>query len=153
MALSTNRPFLHIIIIIIHIFLFCTATANLCACFPLKPIGFYITGQVSDILKVPFSNPFASYSGGFIISANIDNREAIQVCTKQPLIEGLSHYKLSRDSYYICRYPYSLLKGYISKSLFLKAEPRNQKEKCCPWDSNQGPLVQHACITAQDTCL
>ena len=35
-----NRPFLHIIIIIIiHIFLFRRATANLCACFSLKPIG------------------------------------------------------------------------------------------------------------------
>ena len=43
---------------------------------------------------------------GFIISANIDDREAIQVHAKQPLTEGLSCYKLSRDSYYIHGYPY-----------------------------------------------
>ena len=39
--------------------------------------------------------------GGFIILANTDNHEAIQVHAKQPLTEGLSRYKLSRDSYYI----------------------------------------------------
>ena len=42
---------------------------------------------------------------------------------------------------------------YIYAVAIYKKEPRNEKEKCCPWDSNQGPLVQHACITAHDTCL
>ena len=68
LALGTNRPFLHIIVIIIHIiFLFCRANANLCTCFSLKPIGvcFYITDQLCDILKVSFSNPFASYRWWF----------------------------------------------------------------------------------------
>ena len=48
---------------------------------------------------------------GFVTSANIDDREAIQVHTKQLLMERLSHYKLSRASYYIHGYPYGLLKG------------------------------------------
>ena len=48
---------------------------------------------------------------GYIISANIDDPEAIQVRTKQPLTEGLSCYKLFRGSYYIRGHPYSLLKG------------------------------------------
>ena len=73
--------------------------------------AFYITGQVCDILKVPFLTCLQVTGSSFIISANIDNREAIQVHVKQPLTEGLLCYKLSRDSYYIRGYPYSLLKG------------------------------------------
>ena len=84
--------------------------------FPLKPIGvcIYITGQVCDIR---FLTRSWVIGGGFIISANIDDLKAIQVHAEQPLMEGLSCYKLSRDSYYIREYPYSL---YISKSLFFK---------------------------------
>ena len=61
-------------------------------------------------LKFCFLTRSRVTGGGFIISANIDDREAIQVHTKQPLTEGLLRYKLSRDSYYIRGYPYSLLK-------------------------------------------
>ena len=40
MVFGTNRPILHIIIHII-IFLFCTASANSIAYFPLKPMSVY----------------------------------------------------------------------------------------------------------------
>ena len=79
-ALGTNHPFLHIIIhiIIIIIFLFRRANANLCASFLLKPIGVcflhHWPGRFLTCLRVT--------GGGFIISANIDDRKAIQVHTK-----------------------------------------------------------------------
>ena len=44
--------------------------------------AFYITGQVCHILKVTHLQVTGS---GFIISANIDDRKAIQVHVKQPL--------------------------------------------------------------------
>ena len=68
--------------------------------------AFYITGQVchEPVRELQVVH-------GFIISANIDDREAIQVRAQQPLTKGFLHYKLSRNSYYIRGYPYSLLKG------------------------------------------
>ena len=72
------------------------------------------TSLASSVIfyKFRFLTHLRVTSGGFIIiSANIDDGKAIQVRTKQLLTESLSHYKLSRDSYYIRRYPYSLLKG------------------------------------------
>ena len=65
-CIGNNYPFLHIIIHIIHIFLFQPANANLRAYFPIKPMvyAFYITGhsgQVLHILKILFYNLFASY--------------------------------------------------------------------------------------------
>ena len=55
------------LVMIIHIFLFRRATTNLCACFSLNLLAyaFYITGQLCDILKVSFSNPFTSYRWWF----------------------------------------------------------------------------------------
>ena len=72
-----------------------------------------LTSLASSVIfqKFHFLTRSQVTGGGFIISANIDDREAIQVYAKQPLTEGLLHYKLSRDSYYVCGYPYSLLKG------------------------------------------
>ena len=56
-------------------------------------------------LKFHFLTHSRVTGGGFIISANIHDREAIQMRAKQPLTEGLLRYKLSRDSYYIRGYP------------------------------------------------
>ena len=95
MALDTNRPFLHIIIIhiiiihiihvhIIHVFLFRSATANLCACFPLKPIGICFLHHWPGLsyFKFRFLACLQITGSDFIISANIDDHKAIQVCIK-----------------------------------------------------------------------
>ena len=92
--------------------------------------AFYITGQLCDILKVSFSNPFASYRWWFHHFSQ--------------------HWQLWSHT---SAWQTASCGGNIAKSLFFKTEYRNEKEKCCLWDTNQGPLVQHACITAHDTCL
>ena len=66
LAHGTNHPLLHIIVVIhiIIIFLFRTASTNLIVVFPLKPmiICIYTAGQLLRALKVLFYNPFLSYS-------------------------------------------------------------------------------------------
>ena len=95
MALTAH--FSIIIHIIIIIFLFQPAIANLIAYFPLKPMAyaFYITGQLLRVLKITCSRLTAT---SFIISAHFDDRKAIQIHTKQPVKERSLHYQLSKPS-------------------------------------------------------
>ena len=85
------------IIIYIIIFLFRTATANLIAYFPLKPMG------ICFIHYWPALPCFSLWvtAISFVISAHIDDCEAIQMCTKQPVNKHLLHYQLSKLSYNI----------------------------------------------------
>ena len=95
MAHDTNCSFLHIIIIIIiiHIFLFHTASTNLIVHFPLKH---NILLASTAFLKVLFYNPFQPLV--LVISASLYNEEAIKIHTKQPCKEHLLHYQLSKPS-------------------------------------------------------
>ena len=65
-GIGTNRPFL-CIIIITHIFLFCTASTNLIAYFPLKPMGvcFLHYWPALPCFKSLFYNPFVSHNHKF----------------------------------------------------------------------------------------
>ena len=97
---GTNRPILHIIIImiiiiiIIHIFLFHTASANLIVYFPLKPMGvcFVHCWPASPHFKFRFITHLQITATSFVVLAHVDDREAIQMHTKQPVKEGLLHY-------------------------------------------------------------
>ena len=66
-AHNRDRPLLHITLIINIIFLFCTASANLIANFPLKPMGVCFLHYWSTLscFKVSFYNRLVSYSHKF----------------------------------------------------------------------------------------
>ena len=101
--------------------------------------AFYITGQLCHILKVSFLTHSQVTGSGFVISANIDNCKAIQLWSKQAILEGLSCYELSRDSYYIHGYTYRPLKKYFKVTILYTTESSCLKTKrCCSRKLNPG---------------
>ena len=81
---NRDHPLLHIIHIII--FLFCTASSNLIAYYPLWAYAFYITGQLSHVLKVSFYTGLWVTAIDFIISAHLDDHEAIWMWPGLPIM-------------------------------------------------------------------
>ena len=76
--------------IIHNVFLFQPASANLIVYFLLKPMGvcFFITGQLFHVLNFRFITHLRVTVTSFVISANLDDPEAIKLHTKQPLRSG-----------------------------------------------------------------